>query len=114
VVRLVTGNHGVMSSDTGMQSLGYVATWRISRIEQRTLSSHFHFEVIKSVCFVSVSQPAAYATLEDFNSYLEVESDLTYLTYWFYSWHGVQSNRIKINNRAILRDGNVYICYGTS
>ena len=64
---------------------------------------HFHFEVIKTVCYASCSR---HSTLEDFNSHLVVESQQKNLTYWFYSWHGV--GRIKIQSSIIGRGGSTF------
>ena len=70
----------------------------------QSLMDHFHFEVIKIVCFASyaTNERQLYLTLEKFNSYI-IDSDYDDITYWFSFWRGVQFDRITINNQIIQR-----------
>ena len=72
----------------------------------KSLLDHFHFEVIKTVCFASYTtkQLEKYPTLEMFNSYLAENNQTDNITYWFSFWRGVQSDRITINHEIIERE----------
>ena len=70
----------------------------------QSLMNHFHFEVIKIVCFASyaINEGRLYPTLEKFNSYI-IDSDYDAVTYWFSFWRGVEFDRITIKNQIIQR-----------